>query len=138
MTITGTDLEGTKAVTFGGVPAGSFTTDSESQITATAPPAAQAGNVQIAVTTAAGTASSPFGYKAAAGNPPASEHCVVPSLRGKKLKASKKRLKKAHCKVGKVKLLGEATAKTGKVKRQNPKPGKILAPGSKVNVKLGS
>lgn len=29
------------------------------------------------------------------------------------------------------------TAKTGKVVKQNPKPGKILAPGSKVSVKLG-
>lgn len=65
------------------------------------------------------------------------EGCKVPNLAGKKLKASKKKLKKADCKVGKVKETGDVTAKTGKVVKQNPKPGKILAPGSKVGIKLG-
>jgi PASTA domain len=37
----------------------------------------------------------------------------------------------------KVKKKEGVTAKTGKVVKQNPKPGKILAPGSKVSVKLG-
>lgn len=36
-----------------------------------------------------------------------------------------------------MKKLGDATAKTGEVVKQNPKPGKLLAPGTKVNVKLG-
>jgi hypothetical protein len=62
---------------------------------------------------------------------------VVPQLKGKKLKAAKKKLRKASCKVGKVKFRGDATAKTGKVVKQAPKPRKQLAPGSKVNVTLG-
>jgi hypothetical protein len=53
------------------------------------------------------------------------------------LKAAKKGLTKANCKLGKVKKLGGATAKTGKIKSQSPKAGKVLAPGSKVSVKLG-
>jgi hypothetical protein len=64
-------------------------------------------------------------------------NCVVPKLSGKKLKAVKKKLVAADCKLGKVKKLNGATAKTGKVKKQSPKPGKVLALGSKVSVKLG-
>jgi beta-lactam-binding protein with PASTA domain len=63
--------------------------------------------------------------------------CTVPKLKGKKLKAAKKALAKADCKLGKVKKLKGATTKTGKVKKQSPKPGTILAPGAKVRVKLG-
>jgi hypothetical protein len=65
-------------------------------------------------------------------------HCVVPKLKGKKLKAAKKMLRAADCRVGKVKKLQGASAKTGKVVKQKPKPGKVLAPGSRVSVKLGA
>ncbi|MGE0068008.1 MAG: PASTA domain-containing protein [Solirubrobacterales bacterium] len=49
----------------------------------------------------------------------------------------KKKARKADCKIGKVKKLGDATAKTGEVVKQNPKPGKLLAPGTKIKVTLG-
>jgi beta-lactam-binding protein with PASTA domain len=62
--------------------------------------------------------------------------CTVPKLAGKKLKAVRKGLAKADCKLGSVKSLDGATAKTGKVTSQSPKPGKVLAAGSKVAVKL--
>jgi beta-lactam-binding protein with PASTA domain len=102
---------------------------SETQIDAVAPASATTGSVPVSVTTPAGTAtaSQTFAY----------EGCAVPKLKGKKLKPAKKRLAKALCKIGNVKLTGGATKKTGKVKKQNPKPGRLLAPGSKVNVKLG-
>lgn len=61
----------------------------------------------------------------------------MPKLKGKKLKAAKKMLRAADCRVGKVKKLEGASAKTGKVVKQKPKPGKVLAPESKVSVKLG-
>jgi len=82
----------------------------------------------VSVTTVAGTATSPqqFTYTA----------CVVPKLNGKKLKAAKKALAKAECKLGKVKKLKGATTKTGKVKSQSPKPGKVLTPGAKVSVTI--
>jgi beta-lactam-binding protein with PASTA domain len=63
-------------------------------------------------------------------------HCIVPKLTGKKLKGAKKKLKAAHCKIGTVTKAKGATSKTGKVVKQHPKPGKTLAPGSKVSVKL--
>ena len=80
------------------------------------------------VTTVAGTATSPqqFTYTA----------CVVPKLTGKKLKVAKKALTKAERKLGKVRKLKGATTRTGKVKKQSPRPGTILAPGAKVSVKL--
>ena len=68
--------------------------------------------------------------------PPPVAHCVVPSLSGKKLKAAKKKLKKADCKLGKVTKKDGATGKTGKVKKQSPKAGKSLTAGSKVAVTL--
>ncbi len=61
----------------------------------------------------------------------------MPKLGGRKLKAARKILKKNDCKLGKVKKSGHVTAKDGKVIKQNPKSGNILAPGAKVNVKLG-
>ena len=106
-----------------------YTVGSEGEITATAP-AGAVGKSDVTVTTVAGTsplvAADSFAYTA----------CIVPKLKGKKLKAAKKSIKKADCRLGKVMKKKGATAKTGKIKTQNPKPGKVLAPGSKVGVTL--
>jgi hypothetical protein len=59
--------------------------------------------------------------------------CVVPRLKGHKLTADRKRLKKAGCRLGKVK---GHRSKSARVKKQSLKPGSVLPPGSKVNVKL--
>ena len=56
VTLTGTGLSGATSVTFGGVPATSFTVLSNTQITAVTP-GGITGTVPVAVTTAAGTAS---------------------------------------------------------------------------------
>jgi hypothetical protein len=64
-------------------------------------------------------------------------HCVVPNVTGKKLKAAKKKIRAAHCKVGHVGKKKGVTVKSGKVVKQSPKRGKVLRAGSKVNVKLG-
>lgn len=125
--ITGTDFAGVSAVKFGSAAALSFTVNSETQITATAPATTTPGAVDTSVTTAAGTttasAADQFTYTA----------CVVPKLKGKKLKAAKKKLKKADCKLGKVK---GKKSKVAKVTKVSPKPGKVLAPGAKVSVKV--
>ena len=60
--------------------------------------------------------------------------CVVPNLKGHKLKADRKRLKKAGCKLGKVK---GHKSKSAKVKKQGVKPGTVLPLGSEVNVEAG-
>jgi hypothetical protein len=124
VTISGTDFERTSPVDFGSTPAASFTVQNEGTITAITPPAAGVGSVPITVTTAAGAAKSPTSF--------AYEGCVVPKLKGKTLKAAKKKLARASCKLGKVK---GPRGKTAKVKSQKPRPGEVLAPGSKVNVK---
>jgi hypothetical protein len=121
--IKGEDLNGASTVKFGAKPAASFSVESESLITATSPRSSIAGFVDVTVTTNAGTSpavrSDRFKYEA----------CVVPKLKGKTLKAARKALKKADCKLGKVK--GK-----GKVVSQNPKPRKVKLPRAKVNVKL--
>jgi hypothetical protein len=157
VTVTGLDFEEVSAVEFGGVAASSFTVDSGTQITAVSP-AHSAGAVPLTVTTTGGTSggtTAQFTYEAPAaqttgGNgdttpppvnappaatPPAAK-CVVPKLKGKKLKAAKKTIIAADCKVGNVTKAKDVTAKTGKVVKQSPKVGTSKAAGSKVNVKL--
>ena len=130
LAIAGSNFAEVKGVAFGATAATGFTVGSEGQITATVPASNTIASVPITVTTAAGTATSAqtFAY----------DGCRVPKLKGKKLKASKKKLKKADCKTGKVKKRKGATAATGEVVKQSAKPGTILAPGAKVKVTLAA
>jgi hypothetical protein len=73
----------------------------------------------------------------ALGQPNAPSHCLVPNLKGKTLKAAKKRARKANCRIGQVKELEGITTKTGKVIKQKPKTGKVKAAGAKIAVTLG-
>lgn len=131
VTISGHDFTEATAVDFGSIPAAGFTVDSESKITVTAPPSASIGAVDVSVTTALGTTpagvADRFTYTA----------CLVPRLKGKKLKGARMSLAKAGCRLGKARKRRGATTRTGKVVGQSPKPGKLLALGAKVNVKLG-
>lgn len=124
VTIAGHDFSGT-SVSFGAVPAKSFTVNSDTQITAVSPPGSARGPVDVRVTTAAGTtpvvAADKFTYTA----------CVVPKLKGKKLRRARKALRRHDCRLGRVK-----GPRSGKVKKQRPKPGRVLPAASKVNVKL--
>jgi hypothetical protein len=62
--------------------------------------------------------------------------CIVPRLTGKKLKAGRKAIAKADCKLGRVTKKG-TDGRTDKVVRQEPKAGTTRATGSKINVVLG-
>lgn len=129
VTISGADFTGASSVTFGGAPA-LFSVNSDSQIVAVAPAANNPGRVPIAVTTLAGTGSAApasFHYRA----------CIVPGLKGKKLKTAKKRIRRAGCKLGRVVHRGGVTASDGQVVRQGPRPGRTLDPGARVGVTLG-
>jgi hypothetical protein len=128
VTITGTNLTGASAVKFGSTPATGFTVESDTQITAIAPPSTTVGPVDVTATTLAGTSATVRGDQFIY------DGCVVPKLKGKRLKSSKKALRRADCKVGTIK---HRRGKRAKVIKQNPKPGKVLAPGTKVNVILG-
>lgn len=62
--------------------------------------------------------------------------CVVPKVKGKRLRAAKQAIRRAHCSVGKVTRAFSASVKKGRVISQKPKPGKKLAARSKVKLKV--
>jgi PASTA domain len=62
--------------------------------------------------------------------------CIVPKLKGKKVRAARKALKKAHCKVGKVKKRFSGKVKQGRVIKQKKGAGKVLPIGTKVGLKV--
>jgi hypothetical protein len=130
VTITGTNLAAASSVKFGSTLATGFTAESETKITATAPPSVAVGPVDVTATTLAGTSPSVSGDRFYY------QGCVVPKLKGKKLKRAKKALGRADCKLGKVQRQKGTSnkSKSAKVIRQKPKPGKVLVPGSKVKV----
>ncbi len=132
VTITGKNFNGASAVRFGSTPAASFTVDSDTEITATAPKSVRPGKVDVTVTTFAGdnpnTRFDDYVYRA----------CVVPALKNKTLKKAKTLLRRRGCKLGHVKKVeAPKPSKVGKVLKQAPKPGKILAPGARVRITLG-
>lgn len=128
--ITGTDLGGASAVMFGELPAAAFTVESETQITATAPPFTTRGPVPITVQTVAGTSEltkvDEFAYTG----------CIVPKLNGRTLSSAKEALRQGGCRIGKVHELKGATAANGRVISQGSAKGKILAVNAKVAVTL--
>jgi hypothetical protein len=161
--ISGSSFEEVEAVTFdgvpfagvtiGGVPAASYTVRSDRLLTAVVPAGEPSGRLSVGVTTPAGTATGSFDYlaptpasppsagassKPSASNPPAaSDVCIVPRLGGNRLKGSKKRVRAAGCRVGKLSRRGGATARTGRVVKEAPKPGTVVPAGTKVKVTLG-
>ncbi len=130
VTITGTDFASVSSVQFGGVPAKSFSVGSEGQITAVPAAVPKPGAADVVVTTVAGSSAvvpaGAYTYIA----------CKVPKLTNKSVKADRKALKKARCKLGKVKKAKGADAKA-KVTKQSIKPGTLKPVDAKVNVKVG-
>jgi hypothetical protein len=130
--IAGKNFNGATSVRFGDLPAASFTVDSDTGITATAPRSVRPGKVDVTVTTLAGdnadTQFDDYVYRA----------CVVPAIKNKTLKKAKNLLRRGGCKLGHVKKVeAPKPSKVGKVLAQNPKPGKVLVPGARVRIKLG-
>jgi hypothetical protein len=132
--IAGHDLTGASAVRFGST-AAAFNVISDSAVTATSP--AGRGPVDVTVTTIAGTTpavgADRFTYESTAAPPPpgAGRSCVVPMLTGKSLRAARRALKKADCKLGKV-------TGRGRVKSQTPRQGRVRPPGAKVDITLAT
>jgi len=62
--------------------------------------------------------------------------CVVPKVKGKKLAAAKRAIKKANCSVGRVTKAFSAKVKKGRVISQKPAPGKKLPYHAKVKLKV--
>jgi hypothetical protein len=131
LTITGKNFSGASSVSFGGTPAASFTVDSDTEITVTTPRSTRPGKVDVIVTTFAGenvnTRFDDYLYRA----------CVVPAIKNKPLKRAKTLLRQRGCKLGHVKKVEAPAKKEGKVLKQIPRPGKVLAPGARVRIQLG-
>jgi hypothetical protein len=131
LTITGSNFTQASAVQFGTVPAAAFTVDSDTEITVTAPGVLRPGKVDVSVTTFAGenanTRFDDYVYRA----------CVVPAVKNKTLKRAKSLLRARGCKLGHVKKVEASAKKEGKVLKQAPRPGKVLAPGARVRISLG-
>jgi hypothetical protein len=62
--------------------------------------------------------------------------CVVPNLKGKKLKVARERVKKSACVMGLVRKQQGATARTGRIVKQRPKAGRTVPGGTKITVTL--
>jgi hypothetical protein len=140
--IAGHDFTGANAVRFGASAAASFSIRGDNAIVATTPASSSLGTVHVRVTAPGGISpqvdADRFTYTATSEStvraPAKRRQCVVPELTGKSLKAAKKRLNKAGCKLGEVR---RRKTKGRRVRKQSPRPGTVLAPGSKVNVKIG-
>jgi hypothetical protein len=130
LTIAGKNFLNASSVKFGTTPA-SFSVDSDTEITVTTPRVLRPGRVDVSITTIAGenanTRFDDYVYRA----------CVVPAVKGKTLKKAKSLLRRGGCKLGHVKKVQAPAKKVGKVLKQTPRPGKVLAPGSRVRVNLG-
>jgi hypothetical protein len=127
--LAGTDFIGVSELSFGGKTVTSFTVDSENQISLTTPGVSKPGPAAITITTPGGTSppASPFTYKA----------CKVPKLKDKTLGQARKRLRKANCRLGKVKHAETAGQGSGRVVKQRPPSGLFKPPGTRVRVTLG-
>jgi hypothetical protein len=72
-------------------------------------------------------------YQPPAAPPPVAK-CHVPRVNGMKLPAAKKALRKAHCKVGKVKHVSSHKLSRGRVMSTKPRAGRRLQAGSKIEL----
>jgi hypothetical protein len=66
--------------------------------------------------------------------PPPVVKCNVPRIKGMKLPAAEKALRRAHCKVGKVKHMSSRKVRRGRVMTSSPRAGRHLAAGTKIEL----
>lgn len=131
LTLTGKNFNNASAVKFGTTPATNVSVVSDTEITVTTPRVLRPSNLDVTITTPAGdnanTRFDDYVYRA----------CVVPAIKGKTLQRAKTLLRRRDCKLGHVKKVEAPAKNEGKVLKQAPRPGKILAPGARVRINLG-
>jgi hypothetical protein len=99
-----------------------------------APNASTAPNFTVPASPGGGGAGGTGTTTPIAPHPTAVDHCVVPKLAGKSLKAAKKKLLAADCKLGKVTKRQGSKRQKGKAVHQGAKPGKVLPAGTKIAI----
>jgi hypothetical protein len=72
--------------------------------------------------------------QARASDPLKPASCVVPNVKYKPLAAARRRITSARCATGRIARAKSMTVRKGRVISQSPKPGRRLAPGSKINL----
>lgn len=114
----------------------SATPDAQGRIQFTVDLGAPATTQQFTLGTESGSVSRSVTFTAHQREPSAGrpKKCVVPKVWGLKLRDARKRLRKAHCRLGRVQ--GKRSAKA-RIKRQHPKPKKQKKAGTKVRVVIG-
>jgi hypothetical protein len=60
--------------------------------------------------------------------------CVVPNVRGRSLEQAKSRIRRAHCKTGRIVRAYSRSVRRGRVISQAPKPGARMKQGSRVKL----
>jgi hypothetical protein len=63
--------------------------------------------------------------------------CVVPRLKGRRLRKARRMLKAANCALGRVRRRKARRRKVGRVVAQRPRPGRVRPPGTEVRVVVG-
>ena len=63
--------------------------------------------------------------------------CVVPRVVGRGLTVAKRRIVRAHCRVGRVFYVFSTHRQFKRVVSQSPRPGRRYAAGRKVNLRVG-
>jgi hypothetical protein len=96
--------------------------------TVSAPPGASAS---VSIPRKLITASRTGGSAARAGQ------CVVPKIRGKRLKVAKRLLARSGCRLGKVHRMRTVPARLAVVRKQSPRAGRHLRRGARVSITLG-
>jgi hypothetical protein len=66
--------------------------------------------------------------------PPPVGGCKVPRIKGMKLRAAERAIRRAHCKVGKIKRVKSQKVKPGRVTGSAPRAGRWLTAGAKVEL----
>jgi hypothetical protein len=69
--------------------------------------------------------------------PPPPAHCVVPNAIGQLLPAAKRRIRKAHCRVGTVVFVHSARRLRNRVVGEKPRPRTRLRAAARVNLRIG-
>jgi PASTA domain len=60
--------------------------------------------------------------------------CVVPNVRGRSLKQAKSRLRRAHCRPGRIVRAFSASVRRGRVISQSPRPGARMKQGTRIKL----
>jgi hypothetical protein len=143
--VTGSEFTGVSSIRFGGVPAPSFSVESDGSLTAVAPPVPPSRQVApVTVVTNAGESpvSSYFEYLSPESPSPESQpkspRCVVPNLMGRRLAVARSKAKRALCAIGTVGRPRHKANGSVFVVRQSPEPSAVGREGTTINVVVRS